>query len=139
MNLTESPKPVAELWRSTLHRVPTVFGRLAYVAGLRDAVTGRYSHPALDNVASPEDMDRTLRHSHDQVFAQWLAFRLAEQKSDLDEFLNGLDGPRRLSDYRRLIPPGAREVERQLYLTDLETLLELLDLEPGGASRTPGA
>jgi hypothetical protein len=41
--------------------------------------------------------------------------------------------------YRHLTPPTAREVERQLYLTDLETLLELSRFEPGGASSIPEA
>jgi len=41
----------------------------------------------------------------------------------LSEFLGG---PRFALAYRNLAPPTAREVERQLYITDLETLLELL-------------
>jgi hypothetical protein len=129
---SQTPKPVADLWRGTLRHIPTVFGRLAFLASLRDAVTGRYYHSALDCVASPEDMDRALRHSHEQVFAEWLNFGLAEQKSDLDEFLDGLDGPRRLPDYRSLAPQSARDAERELYLTDLEMLLLLLGSEPRG-------
>ena len=68
---------------------------------------------------------------------QWLTFSLAEQKSDLDEFLAGFDGqPGRLR-YRDLPPRNARDVERQLYLTDLETLIELLNFERESAAPIP--
>jgi len=70
------------------------------------------------------------------VFSEWLAYSLAEQKADLDDFLRGqghIPGqPFNWSaslPYRAVIPPAARDVERQLYLADLETLLELLKAE----------
>jgi hypothetical protein len=83
-----------------------------------------------------EGADRAIRHSHHQVFSEWLAYNLAEQKSDIDDFLRGqghIPGqPINWSaslPYRSLIPPAARDVEKQLYLADLETLLELLTAE----------
>ena len=91
--------------------------------------------PLSRRFSGAEEADRTLRHSHYQVFSQWLTFSLAEQKEDLDEFLGETATRERLSAYRNLPPDRAHEVERQLYLTDLETLLELLDVERSGASR----
>ena len=88
---------------------------------------------------SQEDTDRTLCNSHHQVFSEWLGFSLSEQKSDLDDYLNVAGSPRDALHYRDLVPPTARDVERQLYLTDLETLLELLKYEHGGAFLIPGA
>jgi len=73
------------------------------------------------------------------VFSQWLGFSLAEQKSDLDEYLQVAGSPRYAVHYRNLVPATARDVERQLYLTDLETLLELLKFEHGGVVSIPGA
>jgi len=85
-----------------------------------------------------EDADRALCHSHHKVFSQWIASSLEEQKADLDDYLRLAGG---VTDvfrrYRNLPPPTAHEVERQLYLTDLETLLELLRLEQGGAGSIP--
>ena len=109
------------------------------MASLRDAATSRYSHPTLGRLLGPEDMDRALHSSHRQVFSEWLRLSLAEQKSDLDEYLStcGNSGP--ALDYRTLAPATALEVERQLYLTDLETVLELLKCEHGGAFSLPGA
>ena len=125
----------ATLWRNVLARVPTVFGRRLLIATLRDQETGRYSHPTFSAVLGAEEADRTLRHSHYQVFSQWLGFSLAEQKEDLDEFLGEPAARERLLAYRNLPPARAHEVERQLYLTDLETLLGLLDVERSGVFR----
>jgi hypothetical protein len=127
------------LWRKTLYQVPTVFGRLAFLASLRDAVTGRYSHETLLRLLGPEETDRSLCNSHHQVFSEWLRFSLAEQMADLDDYLTSTGGLRARFEYRRLVPPTARDVERQLYLTDLETLVELLRFERGGASSVPEA
>ena len=129
-------QPAATLWRSTLARVPTVFGRLLFLATLRDPETGQYSHPTFSAALGAEEADRTLRNSHYQVFAQWLTFSLAEQKQDLDEFLDEPAAQERLSAYRNLAPARAHDVERQLYLTDLETLLELLSVERFDVSRS---
>jgi hypothetical protein len=131
--------PAAELWRRTLSQIPTLFGRLVYLASLRDSTTGRYGQEALVRMLGAEEADRTLCHSHHQIFSQWLCFSLLEQKSDLGDYLSSALVPRFAMHYRHLVPRTAREVERQLYLTDLETLLELLRVERGDASRTPDA
>ncbi len=128
-----------EVWRSTLLQIPTLFGRLVYLASLRDPATGHYYHPGLAQSLGAEDADRRLCNSHHQVFQQWLGFSLEEQKNDLDEYLRFGSAPRYALPYRKLVPATAREVERQLYLTDLETLLELLKFERGGAFAIPEA
>jgi hypothetical protein len=115
------------LWRGTLDRIPTVLGRLAYLAGLRDPVSGSYSHPSLSQAQGPEEADRTLRRAHYQIFSEWLALGLEEQKPDVLRFLAD-EGPGALRP-RDLIPPQARDVEMRLYLTDLETLLEIIAFE----------
>jgi hypothetical protein len=127
------------MWRRTLSQIPTVFGRLVFLASQRDSATGKYSHEALVRLLGPEDADRTLCNSHHQVFSEWLGFSLSEQKSDLDEYLSGAGTSREAVHYHNLVPPTARDVERQLYLTDLETLLELLKFERGDAFSIPGA
>ena len=131
--------PGAELWRRTLLQIPTLFGRLVFLASLRDPTTGHYYHQGLAQSVGLEDADRSLCSSHHQVFQQWLGLSLPEQKSDLDEYLSVSTAPRYALPYRKLVPPTAREVERQLYMADLETLLELLRFEHGGAFSIPEA
>lgn len=129
----------SELWRKTLLQIPTLFGRLVFLASLRDGVTGHYYHQGLAQSVGAEDADRSLCASHHQVFQQWLGFSLEEQRADLDEYLSTSAGPRYALPYRKLVPPMARDVERQLYVADLETLLELLKFEKGGAFSSPEA
>ena len=127
--------PAGQLWRDTLQQIPTIFGRLAYLSSLRDPRTNRYTHTGLRRWVGMDDADRTLCHCHYQVFSQWIACSLEEQKADLDEYLiahgSGTDV---FHQYRDLVPPTARDVERQLYVTDLETLLQLLEFERAAAS-----
>jgi hypothetical protein len=130
------PRSPAEIWRQTLGQISTRFGRLVFLASLRDGQSGRYTHALLLNYMTEEEADRTIRHSHHQVFQQWLFLSLGDQKSDLDQYLSENQAPRYSLPYRNLTPSAALEVERQLYLTDLETLLELLRYEPGGAFAT---
>jgi hypothetical protein len=137
----------ADLWRNTLSQIPTVFGRLVYLASLRDMNSGGYQHYGLAQIFGEKDTDKTLRHSHIQIFSEWLNFNLEQQKEQLETYLGGLEEDIsailstwiRLAPYRNLIPARAREVERRLYLTDLETVLELLKHEYDVAAPDPGA
>lgn len=131
-------KAMRDLWRRTLSQVPTTFGRIAYLASLRDPNTGRYQHFGLAQIYSEENADRALRQSHMQVFAEWLNYSIEQQKSDLEEYLRSVDANRArilktwttLAPYRNLLPTGASEAERQLFVSDLEIILELLRSEP---------
>ncbi len=137
----------ADLWRNTLVQIPSVFGRLVYLSSLRDANTGTYKHFGLAQIFGDQVADEALRASHQQVFAEWLGYGLEQQKADLDLYLAGLDGDRRtivdtwirLAPYRNLVPSAVRDVERELYVKDLEILLELLRSECGVASPDPDA
>jgi hypothetical protein len=133
-------EPGGDVWRKTLSQIPTLFGRLVYLASLWDPDRGRYEHPALTPLLGTQDADRTLCHHHHQIFTQWISSSLAEQKADLDAYVRGGgDRSRLLQQYRNLVPDKARDVERQLYLTDLETLMALLRYGNVGGSGTPGA
>ncbi|MGB9457161.1 MAG: hypothetical protein WCB12_14025 [Bryobacteraceae bacterium] len=119
----------AESLRRVLATIPTVFGRLAYLASLRDPTTGHYSHEQLSPFVAAGDLDRTVLQYHNRVFSQWLACSLADQKNDLGEYLVSSGAPRYASYYRNLAPVAAYDVERLLYFTDLETLMDLLRVE----------
>jgi hypothetical protein len=121
------------MWRRTLLQIPTRFGRLAFLSGLRDCASGRYMHPPLIQIVGREVADRTLCHSHHQVFSEWIALSLSEQKEDLQEYLGNSQAGSEVTSYRDFAPAAAHDVERLLYLTDLETLLLLLRFEHDAA------
>ena len=107
------------------------------------AAMGAYAHFGFAQRVGEEAADGALRNSHWQCFSEWLSFSLEEQKADLDLYLSGIDSDKRTiletwtrsKPYRNLIPAKAMEVERRLYNSDLETLLELLTVVHGVSSR----
>ena len=123
----------SDLWRNTLSQIPTVFGRLVYLASLRNANNGHYEHHGLGLVFGEDEANRALKDSHASVFAEWLTFNLEQQKADLDLYLAGLFEDKRvvvetwvrLAPYQNLIPTSIRGVERRLYINDLAALMEL--------------
>ena len=137
--LEPSRGPVSEIGRKILAQIPTRFGRLVFLCSLRDRLTGHYAHPALIETAGREIADRTLCHHHHHIFTEWLGLNLSDQKEDLDEYLRTSRAAATDLPYRDLAPVNAHEVERQLYLTDLETLLQLLSFERAGAFGLPAA
>jgi hypothetical protein len=126
-----------ELWRHTLSQIPSSFGRLVYLASLRDQNTGRYEHHGLSQMFGDEEADQTLRQSHEQTFADWLRFSLKQQKEDLDLYLSAFQVEKRtilatwirLAPYRNLTPTTVQGPDRRLYLSDIEAILELLNSE----------
>jgi len=138
--------PGGDFLRTTLQQIPTIFGRLVYLSSLRDRTSGVYEHERLAGLFGPEDADRALRHRHRLIFAEWLGHNLEDQKNDLEEFLTAklaagetVTNPALAAVYRDVIPPSASEVEKTLYLSDLETLLGLLVADRAAASWNPGA
>lgn len=136
-----------DLWRRTLSQIPSVFGRLVYLCSLRDANSGVYEHYGLAQSFGDDEVDRVLRQSHEQSFGEWLSLTLEQQLSDLQVYLEALGTDReqiidtwqRLAPYRNLAPAGAREVERDLYVADIEALLALLRSQHGIEPADPDA
>jgi hypothetical protein len=137
----------ADLWRNTISQIPTVFGRLVYLASLRNVNNGAYEHHGLALVFGEEDANKALKNSHNAVFAEWISFNIEQQKADLDLYISGLFEDKRLvvenwirlAPYRNLPPSGVRGMERRLYLTDFAALLELLRAANGVEAADPDA
>lgn len=137
----------ADLWRNTISQIPTVFGRLVYLASLRNPNTGAYEHHGLALVFGEDEANKALKNSHTAVFAEWLSFNLEQQKADLDLYISGLFEDKRLivenwirlAPYRNLLPASVRGVERRLYIADFTALLELLKSANGVSAPDPDA
>ncbi len=133
--------PVSDLWRNTLSQIPSVFGRLVYLAAVRNPNSGRYEHHGLALVFGESEADRALRRSHIQTFSEWLCFNLEQQKADLMLYLSALMDERRrvietwlrIEPFRTMIPSSATKAETDLYQSDFRILLGLLKNEYGVA------
>jgi len=77
-----------DLWRHTLSQIPAVFGRMVYLAGLRNG-RGRYEHHGLALIFDENEADKAMRKTHIDAFNAWLNFSLEQQKADLDLYLAG--------------------------------------------------
>ena len=129
----ERDRAIEDVWARILSQIPTTFGRVAYVAGLRNEDTGAYHHFELALRYADEEADRFLCASHKQIFGEWLTFPLEQQLRDLKEYLESteerevvLETWLRLKPYRNLIPFGARDAERLLFISDLEVIFLML-------------
>jgi hypothetical protein len=133
-----------DLFRHTLSRVPTLYGKLAYLASLRDSSTGSYRHHGLSAAFGREDAGNALRESHLTVFSEWLNTTLSDKYDDLTQFVASLDAPSsetvrqwlQNKVYRNCVPPSASAAEKEYFVTDLEALLIALSYE--GAAGTRG-
>jgi len=131
-----------DLWKRTLSQIPTLYGRLSYLASLRDLNSGIYRHHGLAAMFGREKSNRALRESHEEVFREWLNLLMREKKLDLARHFAGLEDPlsvvveHMLSSrvYHGQVPASARNMERDLFCTDLEVLLETIrnGLKAGG-------
>ena len=136
---------IAESWRKTLAGIESPLGRLAYLASLRNQNKGTYEHFGLAERIGEDETDNLIRRSHLHAFQEWLCFGLERQKEELEAYFLSLEGDRvkilanwlTLSPYASWIPAESRDVERQLFYTDLETVIELIRSESGVASRDP--
>lgn len=128
---------LADLCKHTLSHIPTLSGRLVYLATLRDVNSGTYKHHGLTAAFGRDESVRALRESHQATFQGWLNLSMSEKNEDLREYLRGLDDPQeevvehwlQSGVYRSYVPAAAMDVETELFCRDLETLLQLLKNE----------
>ena len=137
----------SDLWRHTLSQIPSIFGRMVYLSGLRDPNSGHYEHHGLALVFGERDSERALKDSHKTAMDDWLNFSLEQQKADLDLYISGLninkgtvvDSWLQTAPYRNLPPASIKGPAKKLFVSDLEALLELLRVELGVAANDPDA
>jgi len=137
----------SDLWKHTLSRIPSVYGRLVYLASLRDTNSGTYRHHGLHATFGREEAVRALKESHQEVFEEWLNLSLAARCADLQGYLSALDEPTQMvvehwlqsGVYRSYVPSTAMEAETELFCSDLDALLQIFKNGLGDVRIAPGS
>ncbi len=134
-----------DLWKNTLSRIPTIYGRLVYLASLRDANSGVYRHHGLMAMFGRDESAKALRECHKSLFEEWLNVPMAEKYAEFLNYLNSLDESPALvlehwmRAYSSLIPDGAGKPQVELFSRDLDALLEILRNGLTGVETFPGS
>jgi len=138
---------LADLWNHTLSGISSVYGRLAYLASLRDPNSGQYRHHGLSTVFGRDDSIAAMRRSHEQIFREWLKLPLSGKTSDLREYLAGLEEKPAVvasnwlqSGYCSTLPPDrATRSQKAQFQQELEILLQLLKNASSAGRSSPGS
>jgi hypothetical protein len=139
---------VSDLWDRTLTHIPSSYGKLVYLAGLRNPDTGRYEHFGFAQFPNNADANRALRRSHESFFQEWVNYSLEQKKADLELYISTigqvnraelLEAWLRLTPYKNLVPASIQGPERQKHISDFEAILGLLKNVYGVASPDPTA
>src|ERR1700675_2497127 len=129
--LLRNKSVVHDFTASTLAAIPSLFGRLIYIASLRDLSSGKYEHAGLAAVYSPEAVQEALECCHYEIFQRVLETPLAVQVEDLRECLEAMAGPyaatvshwRQIESYRILLPGNVPDYLKELFFSNLRALL----------------
>lgn len=127
---------------STLAGIPTAFGRLAYLASLRNLATNIYEHAGLAALYPLEAVRQALEQCHDELFERILETPLTLQEEDLRAYFASLPAEmdftvsnwRRLQAYRALLPAEAPDYLKELFCSNVRAILEILENESSSAS-----
>jgi hypothetical protein len=143
--LQQNRRIIQDFTLTTLAGIPGEFGKLTYMASLRDLSSGRYEHAGLAALYPDEAMQQALEVCHEQIFERVLETPLAQQEMDLKQCLErmpgGLSGAlahwRSLEAYRVLMPERAPDYLKELFCSNLRALLEILR-EESSTARSAG-
>jgi hypothetical protein len=132
---------IEDFTERTLAAIPSEFGRLLYISTLRDLATGRYTHAGLEERYSEGAVHEVLSGSHQEILTRILETPLEQQIVDLGRCLENMPGDRcelakqwrELEFYRAMLPLGLPSYVRELFCSNLEALLSILETaEPIG-------
>jgi len=132
--LQQNRRIIQDFTLTTLAGIPGDYGRLTYMASLRDLSSGRYEHAGLTALYPDEAVQQALELCHEQLFERVLETPLSRQETDLKECLERMPGGlcaalahwRRMEAYRVLMPERVPGYLKELFCSNLRALLEIL-------------
>jgi hypothetical protein len=128
-------KLTEDLTERTLASIASEYGKLIYLASLRDLASGTYRHEGLETLYSAGSVQEALLQAHREVCSRIMEMPLALQEMDLascwkgfEADAEGLIGNWKESEaYRTLMPFGLPDYMRTLFCSNIETLLSVLE------------
>jgi len=83
-SITTETDGTEALWIRDFAQIESSYGRLVYLADLRNPDTGRYEHYG-STTGSPSNLiaGRTLKRNHETIFGEWVSFPLERKKADI--------------------------------------------------------
>jgi hypothetical protein len=135
---------IEDVSTGTLAGFQTEYGKLVYLASLRDLASGRYVHSGLEAIYGRADVHEGLWQTHKEICMRILEMSLEGQEPDLASCLKGFEGEpqeviahwRELQFYLALLPFGLPHYIRRLFASNVETLLSVFQAD---AARLPQA
>ncbi len=129
----QNQQVIQDFATNSLAAIPSDYGRLLYLALLRDLASGRYQHEGLAAIYPEEAVQQALAYCHKELFARILETPLEQQEWDLRACLGNLQGEfwevvrrcQELEFYSVLAPFGVPAYLRDLFCSNLRTLLGL--------------
>jgi hypothetical protein len=118
-----------------LSHIATSYGRLVYLAGLRNPDTGRYEYYGSTVNSSGTEANQILKRHHEAIFREWVSYPLEKKKADIELYIATIDRVDkaelidawlRLTPYKNLVPASIRGPEWQKHVSDFEAILGLL-------------
>jgi hypothetical protein len=128
------PEKFTRLIEKSLASLPSPLARLIFLTSLRDSYTGRYLHEGWVTVASPEEVNRMLRHIHREVFDSVIRLSLPNFCKELREHFKSIGEVEEKSaklwleiePYREMIPEGCLRAERDFFISEIKAALGVL-------------
>ena len=118
------------------------YGRLAYLAGLRNPDTGKHVHEKLAAVYGEEPVAEAVAKAHEELFERLLEMPLAQQEEDLRTYVDALPNGKEWNDKhcveitRSWVPSDAPDYLKELFYSNTAALCELLRNTPPKDRRT---
>jgi hypothetical protein len=130
-------KLTEDLTERTLAAISSEYGKLLYLASLRDLASGLYQHEGLEALYSAGCVQEALLQAHREVCSRIIEMPLALQEMDLLSCWGGfdleseglIDNWKESEAYRTLMPFGLPDYMRTLFCSNIETLLSVFEAD----------
>jgi hypothetical protein len=130
-----------DLNNRTLASLPGCFGRLIYLASMRDYNTGQYYHEGLANRFSEVVAAEALTRCHREAFQLLVQKPLAGVVDELERYMDStpaeavqlLDTWERLQPYRVAVPAQSGPVLAEFFTSNVKIALSILKHRPSNS------